>query len=328
MPNPTRRNSVVVPVILIVIGALFLLRSWRPEFSPWSILWTYWPLILIAVGLGKIWDYSRQRQSAADPSSPNAGRGNAFSVGTTIAIVAFVLVVVAAMWHGGGRIRARNFGGGTMSHEEHVVDLQGAKKVNASIQMGAGELSIRSGETSHLLDGSFDYYSRRSVPEVRYNVSDGKGTLEIDESRSGPNILVPGNRSGPTWNLRLGNQVPMELDINLGAGEGQLHLRDLPITRLELNVGAGSVDVDLTGNRTQDLEATISGGVGEATIRLPKNIGVIADVSGGLGSVDTRGLKKDGSEYVNEAYGHTPVTIHLHISGGIGSINLIQETPR
>src|SRR5215470_17997943 len=144
MPNLNRRTSVVGPVILIVVGALFLLRSWRPEFSPWSILWTYWPLILIAVGLGKIWDYSRQRQAAADPNSPNAGRANAFSVGTTIAIVAFVLVVVAAMWNGGRRLRARNIGG-SMSHEEHVVDLQGAKKVNASIQMGAGELSIRSG---------------------------------------------------------------------------------------------------------------------------------------------------------------------------------------
>src|SRR5262249_17366682 len=142
------------------------------------------------------------------------------------------------------------------------------------------------------------------------------------------NIVLPGNRSGTTWNLRLGNQVPMELEIVLGAGEGQLHLRDLPITRLELHVGAGRVEADLTGNRQSDLEAEISGGVGQATIRLPKAVGVVADVSGGLGSVDTRGLKKDGDQYVNEAYGHTPATIHLHISGGIGSISLIEETPR
>jgi uncharacterized protein DUF2154/cell wall-active antibiotic response 4TMS protein YvqF len=325
MPNPNRRISVVGPVILIVIGALFLLHSLRPEFNPWSILWTYWPLILIAVGLGKIWDYSRQRQAATDPNAAGSGRGNAFSVGTTIAIVAFVLVVIAAMWHGGRSIRARNFGGGSLSHEEHVVDLQGAKKVNASIQMGAGELTIRGGEASHLLDASFDYYARRSVPEVRYNVSNGTGQLEIDESRSGPNVLIPGNRNGTTWNLRLGNQVPMELEVNLGAGEGQLRLRDLPITKLDLRVGAGTAEVDLTGNRTHDLDVTITGGVGEATIRLPKNIGVLADVSGGLGSVDTRGMKKDGSEYVNDAYGHTPVTIRLHVSGGIGSINLIEE---
>jgi len=325
MPYPSRRSSVVFPVVLIVLGGLFLLRSLRPEFSPWPILGTYWPLILIAIGLAKMWDYSRDRRVAADPNAPGSGRG--FSAGTTVAVVAFVLIVVAVLWHGGGRIRARNFGGGPMSHEDHVVELQGAKKVKASIQMGAGELNLR-GDTPHLLDGSFDFRAGRNVPEVRYNVSDGTGDLEIEESHSGPNFVVPGNRNGSTWNLRLGNQAPLELEINMGAGEGQLHLRDLPVTRLELNMGAGSVDADLTGNRSSDLEVDISGGVGEATIRLPKSIGVVADVSGGLGSVDTRGLKKDGDQYVNEAYGHTPVTIRLHISGGIGSINLIQETPR
>jgi hypothetical protein len=87
----------------------------------------------------------------------------------------------------------------------------------------------------------------------------------------------------------------------------------------------GRVDADLTGDRKKDLEADISGGVGAATIRLPKNVGVVAEVSGGLGSIDTHGLKKDGDQYVNDSYGHTPATIHLHISGGIGSISLTQE---
>jgi len=317
-----RRSSVVFPVVLITLGALFLYQSWRPEFSPWPVLWTYWPLILVAIGLAKIWDYSRARQAANDPNAAASG-GRGFSAGTTVAVVALILVVVAVLWHGGRRIGARN--GGFLKHENHVVDLQGAKKVRATIQLGAGELNLR-GDTPHLLDGSFDFRDR-SVPEVRYHVSDGTGELEINEQRTGPNFVVQGNRSA-TWDLRLGNEVPMELEINLGAGEGQLHLRDLPVTRLELNIGAGRVEADLTGTRTSDLEADISGGVGQAEIKLPKNIGVVADVSGGLGSVDTHGLKKDGDQYVNDAYGHTPVTIRLHISGGIGSITLTQETPR
>jgi hypothetical protein len=237
------------------------------------------------------------------------------------------LVVVTVLWHGGRRIRARDLGG-AMSHEERVVNWLDAKSVNASIQMAAGELNLRSGDTSHLLDASFDFRAGRNVPEVRYNVSDGLGELEIEEPHSSPNLVIPGNRSGTAWNLRLGNQVPMKLEIKLGAGEVQLYLRDLPITRLDLEVDAGRVEADLTGSRQSDLEANISGGVGQATIRLPKAVGVVADVSGGLGSVDTRGLTKDGDRYVNEAYGHTPATIHLHISGGIGSISLIEETPR
>ena len=325
MPNSNRRASVVFPVVLIAIGAMFLYRTWRPEFNPWPLLMTYWPLILVFIGLAKIWDYTRQRQPAV-PGDANAGTaaggGRNSSVGTTVAVLAVIVVVVIVLWHGSASIRARN-GGGFLRHENHTVDGQGAKTVNASIQMAAGELTIGSG-TSHLLDGTFDFRDGRGTPEVRYNVSGGTGDLTIEETNSGTNIVVPGNNH-TTWNLRFGNQVPLEMNVNMGAGEGQLHLRDLPISKLELNIGAGRVDADLTGDRKKDLQADISGGVGEALIRLPKNVGVIADVSGGLGSVDTRGLRKDGDQYVNDAYGHTPATIRLHISGGIGSISLVQE---
>ena len=36
-------------------------------------------------------------------------------------------------------------------------------------------------------------------------------------------------------------------------------------------------------------------------------------------------LKKEDGEYVNEAYGKSPATIHLTVQGGIGAIHLIEE---
>ena len=42
--NP-RRVSIVFPIILIAVGALFLFRNWRPGFNPLPILWTYWPVL-------------------------------------------------------------------------------------------------------------------------------------------------------------------------------------------------------------------------------------------------------------------------------------------
>jgi hypothetical protein len=104
-----------------------------------------------------------------------------------------------------------------------------------------------------------------------------------------------------------------------------LRLRDIDVTRLTLDIGAGQVDVDLSGDRKSNLTADIEGGVGEANIRLPKNIGVIVNASGGIGSIDAHGLKHDGDEYTNDAYGKSPVTIHLKVEGGVGRINLTQE---
>jgi hypothetical protein len=111
----------------------------------------------------------------------------------------------------------------------------------------------------------------------------------------------------------------------MGAGQGNMDFRDIPLTRLDLHLGAGQVDVDLTGERKADLVADIEGGVGQANIRLPKKIGVIAQASGGIGSIRTYGLREDNGSYINEAYGKSPLTIHLKVTGGIGEIVLNQE---
>jgi len=125
--------------------------------------------------------------------------------------------------------------------------------------------------------------------------------------------------------LRFGDSVPLDLKIDMGAGQGNLRLRGVPLTKLELNIGAGRVDADLTGDRKEDLTADIEGGVGEADIRLPKNVGVIVQASGGIGRLDTDGLEHQGGSYVNAAYGKSPATIHLKVEGGIGHIILRLE---
>src|SRR5258708_19364636 len=102
----------------------------------------------------------------------------------------------------------------------------------------------------------------------------------------------------------------------MGAGHGNLHFRDIPLTRLDLNIGAGQMDVDLTGDRKTDLTADIEGGVGQANVRLPKNVGVVAHASGGIGSIHVRGLKHDGGSLNNDPYRKTPRPISPQVTNG------------
>ncbi len=308
--NP-RRVSLVLPIILITIGALFLLHNWRPAFDPLPILATYWPLILIFVGLGKIWDNFQRRRN------PNAPQG--LSIGATVGTLAFVLVLVLLLWHGRSFSRWHGFDSGE-KHTAQTVDLQGAKSARAKLEMSAGQLTINSG-TAHLLDADFTYSDSFDEPRVDYSVAGGVGQLTISQNSQS----VRFGRSHNEWNLRFSKEIPLELKIDMGAGQGNLHFRDVPLTRLDLNIGAGQMDVDLTGDRKTDLTADIEGGVGQANIRLPKNVGVIAHASGGIGSINARGLKHDGDSYTNDAYGKSPATIHLKVEGGIGEIVLSQE---
>lgn len=306
-----RRVSLVFPIILITIGVLYLIHNWRPAFDPWPILWDYWPLILVFLGIGMIWDNLQRR------NNPNASSG--ISVGSTVAILAFVFVLVILIWHGRSFSRRHSFSSESR-HTSQTVDLQGAKSAHAKLEMGAGQLNISSG-TNHLLDADFTYSGSMGEPRVDYSVNSGVGQLTISQD-SGSVHFGPSHNE---WNLHFSKDVPLDLRVAMGAGQGNLRFREVPLTRLDLNIGAGQVDVDLTGDRKADLTADIEGGVGQANIRLPKNVGVIAHASGGIGSVSVRGLKHDGNSYTNEAYGKSPATIHLKVEGGIGEIVLTQE---
>ncbi|HKV25433.1 MAG TPA: toast rack family protein [Candidatus Acidoferrum sp.] len=310
-----RRASLVFPITLIAIGAIFLYSNWHPEFDPWPILWTYWPLILIFIGLGTIWDYWRRRRN------PDVPPGS--SLGPTLGVVLFVVVLLALFWHG-ARFRHWRGRGNTvyaMQHTSQTVDRGDAKTVRVSLDLGAGDLDL-SGGSSHLLEADFNYRPADGAPRVDYSVSGTQGRLNITQEDSSPHFGTVGENR---WTLHLANDIPIELKIDMGAGHDNLRLRDIAVTRLNVDMGAGQADVDLTGDRKADLTADIEGGVGEANIRLPKNIGVIINASGGIGSIEAPGLHHDGDEYTNDAYGKTPVTIHLKVSGGVGSIRLIQE---
>src|SRR6266446_840048 len=127
-----RRTSLVFPIVLIGFGVLFLLRRWNPAFEPWSILRTYWPLILIFIGIGKIWDNVQRSRN------PNAPPG--ISLGATFGAVAFVLVIGMLIWHGRGFSRGRGGVFGT-KHTTKIIEPQRAKSARAKVEMRAGQPS-------------------------------------------------------------------------------------------------------------------------------------------------------------------------------------------
>ena len=312
-----RGTSVVFPLLLIGFGVLVLVHRWIPDFYPWPVLWKYWPLLLILLGAGMFWDRAQRR---SDPQGAPS-----FPIGSTIGAVLFLAVLALLLWH--GHVYARHNWmhlsetSGHKNHTSEVVDRKDAKAVRMVVDMPAGQLNITGG-AQRLMEADFYQGAAWSSPTVDYSVAAGVGTIIINQQSAGQLIVNSDN----TWKLKLNNEVPLELKVDVGAGQGNLNLSKVDLTRLELNIGAGQANVDLTGERAKDLQAEIHGGVGEAVVRLPKTVGVVATVHGGLGSIDVRGLKEeDDGRYVNATYGKAPNTIHLTVEGGIGNIRLEQE---
>ena len=211
-PNVRPRRgsgSIAWGIVLIFVGVVFLIGQLRPNFDPWRLVWIYWPVLLILLGLLKLWDHMRNRNNPQ-------GRSSGLISGALITVIVIAILVGLSARHSG----ASN----PTLHEPQPVELQGATSVTAKIDMGAGQINL-----------------------------------------------------------------------------------------------------DLTGERKQNFDVDVQGGVGEAKIRLPHDVGVEIRADGGIGSIDTEGLHKEGGRWVNEAWGKSPVTIHMNVEGGIGEIRLIVE---
>ena len=209
---------------------------------------------------------------------------------------------------------------GPDQNESRSLDLDKSEKVRAELKMGAGELDV-SGGAPKLLNADFTYNVPSFKPGLRYTSSAGTGDLILQQ----PGSSTSNGNTKNHWDLHFNDTVPLDLNVEFGAGEARLNLGSLSLRGLNVQMGAGTLRLDLRGTPAKDYSARIRGGVGEATIYLPASVGISASATGGLGEVVVTGLRKEGNLYVNDANQTAKVKIRLDIQGGVGSIKLIAE---
>jgi hypothetical protein len=170
------------------------------------------------------------------------------------------------------------------------------------------------------MEANFSYNVKDWKPKVDYEVNGDKGELSVRQGSGEGVRLGAGARN--EWDVRLNDEVPTGLLVEMGAGESDLDLDSLTLTGVDLQMGAGETTVDLTGDYSRGFDASIQGGVGEATVMLPSEVGVRAKAEGGLGKINAEGLTREGNSYVNDAYGNSDVILEIDVEGGVGEINL------
>jgi len=209
---------------------------------------------------------------------------------------------------------------GPVQYDSKTVDAQGAESVKVSLHMGAGEMRVTDG-AQQLARADFSYNVPSWKPEVRYNKTGTRGTLEIEQPKGTSHL---GNTKY-NWDLQLNNKIPMELEIHFGAGQAKLDVGSLDLRGVEVHMGVGEVDLDLRGRPKHGFNVTLNGGVGQATVRVPSDAGVYAEAHGGIGSINVRGLQKVGDHWESESYAKSENKIRIEAQGGIGEIKIIAD---
>jgi DUF4097 and DUF4098 domain-containing protein YvlB len=90
-----RRRSITGPIILLVIGGLFLWRNLHPELPVFDLIAQYWPFLLIVWGLLRLVEAVLWRD--------DQGRGGSFSGGEVVLVI-FICMIGLGAW------QAKQFG--------------------------------------------------------------------------------------------------------------------------------------------------------------------------------------------------------------------------
>jgi N-terminal domain of toast_rack, DUF2154/Cell wall-active antibiotics response 4TMS YvqF len=232
-------------------------------------------------------------------------------------VVLFVAAIAAAMFLGAcGPQRVEV---GELRTQTRSVDAEDAESVRANLRIALGELNV-SGGADELMEADFAYNVAAWEPRVNYELGGDTGELNVEQQGLGEGI--PNRDVRNEWDLRLNDDIPMDLAVQMGGGVSNLDLDSLILTGLNLGMGAGATTVDLTGNWERDLSAVVRGGAGEVTLLLPSQIGVRVNAGTRLGRVNADGLRKEGEAFVNDAYGDSDTNLEVDVSGGVGQINL------
>ena len=223
-------------------------------------------------------------------------------------------VIATALWTAACGTSER---AGPIVREHHVVERGAATSARVEIDMSAGELAVSSGAEA-LFAGDFDFNIPALKPAIAYTVQGSTGALKVSQ----------GSASGSyenTWDLTLDEKTPIDLHVNLGAGDAQLVLGRLNLRSVDIRLGAGDVVVDLRGNPGRSYTVSLQAGAGDTTIHLPASVGISARSSGLIGDTNVSGLQKRDGRWFNPRAVRSPVIIDLDVQHSIGDLRISAE---
>jgi hypothetical protein len=195
---------------------------------------------------------------------------------------------------------------GALQTKSETVELGSAESVQVKIDAGVGELYVEGG-ASELLNADFRYNIEELEPDVTYDVNDETGDLRVFHK---DNInVIPTGEVESEWRLQLAEDVPLELDMNLGLGDSDLDLSNLTVTCLEVSAGAGRLDLNV-GNQTLD-RLKVEAGLGDVEVDVAGGTIGRFDYQSGAGTtkIDLRGAWDDD--------------LVATIEGGLGELTVI-----
>ncbi|MBT3390493.1 MAG: hypothetical protein HN413_08785 [Chloroflexi bacterium] len=342
------RGSIVWPLILILVGVLYLLANMGiiDPIATQSI-WRLWPLIFFAIGF----DSLIRRKEIAGPVFM-FGLGAVFllsnfgwlawpawdtlwrlwpimviAIGVDImlgrrhlwlsilGVLAIFAMLFGLVWMLGGGLPA--LGGQPLPGEAIYQELGTAQAAEISLSPATGLLNLSASEDdAALIEGEVNMTNPNDV-RGDYQLHDGVAVYSLSSHST---AALPGSARG--WTLALHAQTPLNLDASMGAGQMNLDASELQLENLDASQGVGELSLSLPAGVA--LQADVSQAIGKITIQVPHDVAVRIEISKALSALNVPSAfeLRDGY-YYSPGYENADYVVDLNISQAIGNIEII-----
>ncbi|HWR82428.1 MAG TPA: hypothetical protein VN285_03935, partial [Candidatus Deferrimicrobium sp.] len=285
---------------LILIGVLLLLRNaevFNDNF--WADLLLWFPVVLIAVGIEKIFAKSRAK-----------------IVSYLTSVLLFVGGLYIAFAGSRGDTTGSFFSKSTFSQNYDPS----VSAVHAVVDLDDADLTIRdSGD--ELVYGQFDRFTRK--PRIDYEVSGSEARVKLT---SRPQSLLGGavridTDEAQDWYLRFARNVPLEIECSGHESDLHLNFSTTPLRRLKLDADDAEIYLKL-GDQEHLVEVEIAGQDSNLRLRVPQTVGLKVFGEDYKAYLVRVGLLADNGGFVTPGFDTLPTKIEVRLDDRLGSFSI------
>jgi len=170
----------------------------------------------------------------------------------------------------------------------------------AQTRLSELDVKVASGNVKADLTGDL-----ADLTQVSLKSASGRASLVMDGSYSVLETIDLGTASGPT-DVTLAGDYPVLRELKIGSASGRVRVTlsgTCPaLEKVSVKLASGSVDLDVADLTKPCGELSMSCVSGKATVTVPSDGPVVIHFTSISGKLVAPGFRKEGREYVNEAY--------------------------
>lgn len=286
-------------LIFIAVGGMLLAvkAGWLTDYYWWELL-QWWPLLLIGLGIEKIFKHTKYRM---------------VSYLTPVALVLFMVYLAVEVGSETGR-------SGYFSRMRWYEDADPAvKMIEATIDHGRNEIRI-SRSLGHMAEVRADRYMRK--PDVDYDLRDSVALIEVDQGLSGGTLInFSDHRRSKDWTVGFSEDVPLKLTCRGKDSDLNLLMGSIPLRNLIVKNDDGDIYLKL-GDASPEVLVRIEGDDARFVLRLPEEAGLKAQGENYSAYFKEIGLVASEGSYMTPGFDTLAVKVDLSITDHLRHLSI------